>query len=266
MKIDSETDALYAIKTLFPDRDIVFYGVTGSRMHGWAKPDSDYDIFAVYADSLGEHVTLDAPVESFQKIEGNVDVNVWSLRKLFNLMLNSNAAAISFAAKFGTREIAGLASACVIPRKFMYHYASVAGSCFNQAQTLEGLGDSDAAQKKMRYGLYYSLCLAYIHQLRIWGNPYVIPHTDVRALVGQLVSQELDSDVRTLVNAGMQMLQPVFTLHVDKAKEWQALCNTILNENYALATNSVHWACADVKERAEALYKKIVLQRAGLLP
>lgn len=266
MKIDAESDALYAIRTFFPDKDIVFYGVAGSRMHGWAKPDSDYDIFAVYVDGLGKHVTLDAPLDSFQKIEGNVDVTVWSLRKLLGLMLNSNAAAITYAAKFGPPEIAAFASACVIPRRFMYHYASVASSCFSHAQSLEALGDSNAAQKKMRYGLYYSLCLAYINQLRVWGNQYVIPHTDLRALVEQLVSQELDSNVRILVNAGVEMLQPGNVLHVGKARAWQALCSTILNENYALAANGVHWACKDVEERAEALYRKSVFRRAGLLP
>ncbi len=76
---------------------LLFATCTGSRAMGLAGPHSDFDVRGVVVRRLLEYVTLDEPrrkVESFSLEEGNIDLQLWDIRKACALVAASNQRAL----------------------------------------------------------------------------------------------------------------------------------------------------------------------------
>lgn len=65
---------------------------SGSRAWGFASPDSDYDVRAIYICPSDVYLSIQAQKDTFEYIENQwFDVGGWDIRKALNLLRKSNA-------------------------------------------------------------------------------------------------------------------------------------------------------------------------------
>ena len=65
---------------------------SGSRAWGFASPDSDYDVRAIYIRPQEHYLQIDEAKDTFEFIENQwFDVGGWDIRKALRLLRKSNA-------------------------------------------------------------------------------------------------------------------------------------------------------------------------------
>ena len=65
---------------------------SGSRAWGFASPDSDYDVRALYIRPSAHYLAIDEGKDTFEFIEDEwFDVGAWDIRKALRLLRKSNA-------------------------------------------------------------------------------------------------------------------------------------------------------------------------------
>lgn len=145
---------------------ILFAVESGSRAWGFASPDSDYDVRAVYARPLDWYLGLEEnPPDTWNRqMPGDLDISAWDLRKALRHALKGNPAFLEWLGspiiyrddgKIG--EIASIAASVFNPAHAAYHYASL----FRHA--IEDRGpDGTVGVKKLCYALRASLCVQWI--------------------------------------------------------------------------------------------------------
>ena len=154
-----------ALKQLESDRDcrILFAVESGSRAWGFASPDSDYDVRAVYVKPLDWYLGLDEhKTDTWNAmLPGDIDISAWDLRKALRQMLKSNA---SFLEWLGSpivywdigllARLNELKDACANPVRVAFHYASM----FRHAMD-DLASDGTISVKKLCYALRANLCV-----------------------------------------------------------------------------------------------------------
>ena len=136
---------------------------SGSRAWGFASPDSDYDIRAVYVKPLDWYLGLEERKADTLNamLPGDLDIAAWDLRKALRHLFKSNASFMEWLGSpivyFDDGLIArlnALKDACTNPVHVAFHYASM----FSHAMT-NLAPDGTISVKKLCYALRASLCV-----------------------------------------------------------------------------------------------------------
>ncbi len=145
---------------------ILFAVESGSRAWGFASPDSDYDIRAVYVKPLDWYLGLEEnrPDTWNRQMPGDLDISAWDLRKALRNALKGNP---SFLEWLGSPivyrdngivgEIARIAKQTFNPVHAAFHYASLFRHAMEDAGT-----DGTISVKKLCYALRATLCVRWI--------------------------------------------------------------------------------------------------------
>ena len=116
------------------DCRILFAVESGSRAWGFASPDSDYDVRAVYIRPLDWYLGLEESLADTWSamLPGEIDIAAWDLRKVLRQFLKSNASLLEWVgspivyADCGlVGELRGLVDRVFNPTHVAYHYASM---------------------------------------------------------------------------------------------------------------------------------------------
>ncbi len=146
--------------------EILFAVESGSRAWGFASPDSDYDIRAVYVRPLDWYLGLEEnrPDTWNRQMPGDLDISAWDLRKALRNALKGNP---SFLEWLGSPivyrdngmvgEIARIAKQTFNPVHAAFHYASLFRHAMEDAGT-----DGTISVKKLCYALRATLCVRWI--------------------------------------------------------------------------------------------------------
>ena len=155
-------DALAALEKTHGCR-ILFAVESGSRVWGFASPDSDYDVRAVYVKPLDWYLGLgEKPRDTFSAmLPDDIDVSAWELRKALRQMLKSNA---SFMEWLGSpiaycdggllAQLNELKARVFNPVAVAFHYASMLRHALDDRSS-----DGSIGVKKLCYALRAGLCV-----------------------------------------------------------------------------------------------------------
>lgn len=123
------------LKQLAADRniEILFAGLVGSRVWGFAGPDSDYDVRFIYLQDKDKYLQLDPPNETIEfKGLDNVEFAGWDIRKALGLARKSNPMLLEILSSseiyIETPTFAWLkqaAEACFSSEATFYHHAGL---------------------------------------------------------------------------------------------------------------------------------------------
>ena len=134
----------------------LFAAESGSRAWGFASPDSDYDIRAVYVNPLDWYLTIEAaPKDTIETmLPHDLDISAWELRKTLRLFAGCNLALnkwltspIQYFSSSGfLNEMRGLLPRVFNPVKATHHYLSIARQSHSALN-----GDGTISIKKLFY-------------------------------------------------------------------------------------------------------------------
>ncbi len=147
---------------------ILFAVESGSRAWGFASPDSDYDVRAVYVKPLDWYLGLEegAPDTWTEALPGDLDISAWELRKALRQLLKSNASFLEWIGSpivysdsgiLGT--LSGFAGRAFHPEHVAFHYASMFRHAMED-RTPDGL----IGVKKLCYALRASVAVQWIQE------------------------------------------------------------------------------------------------------
>ena len=147
---------------------ILFAVESGSRAWGFASPDSDYDVRAVYIKPLDFYLGLDEnPADTWNvMLPDELDVAAWDLRKTLRQMMKSNAnllewleSPIVYSGENVISELRTLAEMAFDPKRVAFHYAAM------MRHAMEDRGeDGIMSVKKLCYALRSSLCVQWVFE------------------------------------------------------------------------------------------------------
>ncbi|MGN6845475.1 MULTISPECIES: nucleotidyltransferase domain-containing protein [Neisseria] len=110
---------------------------SGSRAWGFASPDSDYDVRAVYIRPQEHYLQIDEAKDTFEFIENQwFDVGGWDIRKALRLLRKSNAVLLEWLRspivytqdEAFTDHLNELAPQYVQAAALLHHYRGIAGN------------------------------------------------------------------------------------------------------------------------------------------
>ena len=110
---------------------------SGSRAWGFASPDSDYDVRAVYIRPQPYYLQIDEAKDTFEFIENQwFDVGGWDIRKALRLLRKSNATLLEWLRSPMVytqdddfiRRLNALAPQYVQAAALLHHYRGIAGN------------------------------------------------------------------------------------------------------------------------------------------
>ena len=159
---------LDALKQVEAERNcrILFAVESGSRAWGFASPDSDYDIRAVYVKPRDWYLGLEERQSDTinAMLPDDIDVAAWELRKALRQLLKSNA---SFMEWLGSpivyhdcgliAQLREMESRVVNPTSIAHHYASMLRHALQ-----DRTDDGTISVKKLCYALRAGLCVRWI--------------------------------------------------------------------------------------------------------
>ena len=163
---------------------MLFAVESGSRAWGFASPDSDYDVRAVYVKPLDWYLQLDEPSTDTiaAMLTDNLDVVAWDLRKFLRHLGKSNASVmewldspIVYKDSCLLSQLKGLRLNCTEPPRIAFHYASM----FRRAME-DRTPDGMVGIKKLCYALRANLCVRWVLEKG------TMPPTAFAAVVGGL--------------------------------------------------------------------------------
>lgn len=186
-----------ALRQLEEERNcrMLFAVEGGSRAWGFASPDSDYDVRAVYVKPLDWYLQLNDPSTDTitAMLPDDLDIVAWDLRKFLRHLNKSNASVLEWLASPIVymnggllSELNGLVSNCAEPAHIAFHYASM----FRHAMT-NRTPDGMISVKKLCYALRANLCV------RWTVEKGAMPPTAFASVVGGLT---LSSDQRQAID------------------------------------------------------------------
>ena len=154
-----------ALRQLETERDcrMLFAVESGSRAWGFASPDSDYDVRAVYVKPLDWYLQINEPSTDTitAMLPDDLDVVAWDLRKFLQHLNKSNESVMEWLASpivymdCGLlSEFNGLLPNCAAPAHIAFHYASM----FRHAMA-NRTPDGMISVKKLCYALRANLCV-----------------------------------------------------------------------------------------------------------
>lgn len=181
--------------------EVLFAVESGSRMWGFASPNSDYDVRFVYRRRPKHYLAVtpkDDPDLVFA--EGDIDAVGWDIRKFLRLVGGSNPAAFEWlTAEIPYRRHAefydqlGAMWQFLNPFKLGHHYLSMARHNYR-----EHMRDGTAPSVRLKKYLYITrplLCLHWLHENNrsgltppmdfgklLWGVRAVCPRAELEAL------------------------------------------------------------------------------------
>ena len=139
---------------------------SGSRAWGFASPDSDYDIRAVYVKPLDWYLGIKEPMSDTWEamLPGELDVSAWDLRKALRQLLKSNASLLEwigspivYADTGLLAPLAELAQRAFNPAHVAFHYAAM----FRHALA-NRTADGTMSVKKLCYALRANAAVAWV--------------------------------------------------------------------------------------------------------
>ena len=110
---------------------------SGSRAWGFASPDSDYDVRAIYIRPQQYYLQIDEAKDTFEFIENQwFDVGGWDIRKTLRLLRKSNAVLLEWLRSpivytqddDFTGRLNALAPQYVQAAALLHHYRGIAGN------------------------------------------------------------------------------------------------------------------------------------------
>jgi predicted nucleotidyltransferase len=176
---------------------VIFYACeSGSRAWGFPSADSDYDVRFLYLRPLNWYLSIDEKRDVIErKLENNLDVNGWDLKKALDLLRKSNppllewlGSPIVYQEKFTVSEqMRKLVDVYYSPAACMYHYLHMAQGNFR-----EYLKGDEVWHKKYFYVLRPILAMQWIE------SGYGVAPTAFGNLVARMVT---DSALRFEIDA-----------------------------------------------------------------
>lgn len=159
---------LNALKQIEAERDcqVLFAVESGSRAWGFASPDSDYDVRAVYVKPLDWYLGLEERQADTVNamLPDDIDVSAWELRKALRQLLKSNA---SFMEWLGSpivyhdcgllAQLREMESRVVNPISVAHHYGSMLRHALD-----DRADDGSIGIKKLCYALRAGLCVRWV--------------------------------------------------------------------------------------------------------
>ena len=156
---------LNALKQIEAEHDcrILFAVESGSRAWGFASPDSDYDVRAVYVKPLDWYLGLEERQADTinAMLPDDIDVAAWELRKALRQLLKSNA---SFMERLGSpiiyydcgliAQLREMEGRVVNPISIAHHYVSMLRHALQ-----DRTDDGTISIKKLCYALRAGLCV-----------------------------------------------------------------------------------------------------------
>lgn len=145
---------------------ILFAAESGSRAWGFASPDSDYDIRAVYVKPLDWYLQLGEPPSDTisAMLPDDLDVVAWDLRKFLQHMCRSNASVLEWLGSPIVYKDVGILETlksqldeCIEPSRIAFHYASMFKHAMDDRRE-----DGSIRVKKICYALRASLCVRWV--------------------------------------------------------------------------------------------------------
>ena len=135
---------------------ILFAAESGSRAWGFASPDSDYDVRAIYVKPLDWYLSIEtAPKDTFEEtLPGDLDIVAWELRKTLRLFAGCNlplcewltSPILYYAVPGFLEEMLEFLPHAFNPVKATHHYLSLA----RQSRTTQA-EDGTISLKKLCY-------------------------------------------------------------------------------------------------------------------
>ena len=159
---------LNALKQIEAERDcrVLFAVESGSRAWGFASPDSDYDVRAVYVKPLDWYLGLEERQADTVNamLPHDIDVAAWELRKALRQLLKSNASLMEWLGSPIVYHDGGLlvqlremADRVANPIAIAYHYASMLRHALD-----DRTDDGTIGIKKLCYALRAGLCVRWV--------------------------------------------------------------------------------------------------------
>lgn len=118
----------------------LFAAESGSRAWGFASPDSDYDVRAIYVNPLDWYLSTEtAPKDTIEAmLPGDLDISAWELRKALRLFATGNLSLyewitspiLYWAVPGFLEELQALLPLCFPPLKATHHYLSLARQAY----------------------------------------------------------------------------------------------------------------------------------------
>ena len=196
---------------------ILYAAESGSRAWGFASPDSDWDVRALYVHPLDWYLSIeDKPRDTFESMHpGDIDLSAWELRKALRLFAKSNLPLFEWLGSplvyldrdgFGDR-LRALVPKFFDPRGAAWHHLSM------QRSALEDLAsDGTIRIKKLCYALRSALSVHWI-AARASMPPVPFPELfpasdldpDVRAAIDDILAAKRDASERDRI-----VLPPAF--------------------------------------------------------
>lgn len=145
------------------DCRILFAVESGSRAWGFASPDSDYDIRAVYVKPLDWYLQISEPSTDTitEMLPGDLDIVAWDIRKYLTHFAKSNASVmewldgpIVYLDTGIIAELNALKDGVTNPERVAFHYASMFRYAMNDRSE-----DGMISIKKLCYALRANLCV-----------------------------------------------------------------------------------------------------------
>ncbi len=210
------------------DLRVLFAVESGSRAWGFASPDSDFDVRAVFVRPLDRYLTVAQPPEDYTTLDGDFDLGAWDLRKFLRLLRKSNAtpaewlqSPIRYAGEEDAfAKLFSLAKANFQPRATLNHYRGLARQSWG-AFDAEGHGPL----KKFFYVLRPLLAARWIAEGR------TVPPMAFEPLRVMLV----DADVSQAVDELVLRKREVAEGHVERIP---ALLREYVSETFAYLDNA----------------------------
>jgi predicted nucleotidyltransferase len=198
----------------------LFAAESGSRAWGFASPDSDYDVRAIYVNPLDWYLTTDtSPKDTIEAmLPGNLDISAWELRKALRLLAGCNLPLNEwltspiqyFAATNFLQEMRNLQPHFFNPIKATHHYLSLAKQAYD---TLDN--DGTIAIKKLFYLLRGILAAK-------WSSQFLAmpPVLFTEMLSANLLSQELLAHIHDLMELKKNAVEKARLLFTDDLRSF----------------------------------------------
>jgi predicted nucleotidyltransferase len=172
---------------------ILYATESGSRMWGFASPDSDYDVRFIYVRPVEFYLKLEKTSDVIEwKLDDVLDINGWDLQKMLRLLHTSNPTLFEWASSpliYKTtpewEKIRGVVNDYFISKTSMHHYLSMA-----KRHISVYLETPDVSLKKYFYGIRPVLACKWIAEK---GTPPPV-------LFSELMDAELDDEFKPLIN------------------------------------------------------------------
>jgi predicted nucleotidyltransferase len=172
---------------------ILYATESGSRMWGFASPDSDYDVRFIYVRPIEFYLKLEKTTDVIEwKLDEVLDINGWDLQKMLKLLHTSNptlfewgSSPLIYKTTSEWEKIRGVVNDYFIPKTTMYHYLSMAKRNFATYLT-----EQEVSLKKYFYAIRPMLACKWITEK---GTPPPV-------LFSELMESELDDEFKPLIN------------------------------------------------------------------